>query len=142
MYTAPTVSDFKTYFVRDFPYGTEQTSVTDADITKALTDAGINFNPALWATQATYSIGYMLLAAHFMVMSFQSSSQGISGQFSWLESSKSVGSVSEGFTIPQRILDNPEFAWLSKTNYGAKYLMLVMPQLAGQMYVVCGGTKA
>ncbi len=136
-YTNPTTTDFKNYFVRDFPYGVDpKTSILDQDITNALADAGINFNPALWATQANYTIGYLLLTAHFLVMSIRASSQGLGGQFAFLENSKSVGSVSEGISIPQRILDNPEFSYLCKTNYGTKYLMLVLPALSGQMFVV------
>ena len=142
-FTVPTVADFKAYFVRDFPYGTDPaTTVIDQDITNALADSGVNFNQGLFADQASFNIGYLLLTAHFLVMTLRASSQGVSGQFSWLESSKSVGSVSQALSIPQRILDNPEFAYLTKTNYGAKFLMFILPQLSGQMWVSCGRTTA
>lgn len=141
-FTNPTIEDFKTYWVRDFPYGNDPaTSVTDADIAKAYGQVNVNFNPALWADQAAYNIGYLLLAAHWLVIDLRMASQGVSGQYSWLQASKSVGNVSESFQIPQRILDNPEYAMLSKTNYGAKYLMLVLPQLTGQMFNVFGSTR-
>lgn len=139
-YTIPAVSDFKAYFVRDFNYGTEQTTVMDADISKGLSDAGVNFNEALWANQQSFTVGYLLLAAHYMVLSLRASSQGIRGQYEWLVNSKSVGSVSESFTIPQRILDNPFLSMLAKTTYGAQYLEYVLPLLSGQMYTVCGRT--
>lgn len=140
-YTVPTIADFKAYFVRDFPYGTDpKTSVIDQDITNALADSGVNFNESLFSDQANFNIGYLLLTAHFLVMTLRASSQGTSGQFSWLQNSRNVGSVSEGIAIPQRILDNPEFAYLSKTNYGAKFLMFILPQLSGQIFIVCGGT--
>lgn len=137
----PTVTDFKTYFFRDFPYGSTLDTVTDQDISNALQDADINFNSNLWASQATYTTGFLLLSAHFLVTNLRASSQGIAGQFAWIEASKSAGSVSEGLSIPQRILDNPEFAMLSKTNYGAKFLFLILPQLTGQMFVSHGGTQ-
>lgn len=140
-YSTPTVTDFKNYFFRDFPYGSTLDTVTDQDISNALQMCDINFNPNFWASQATFTIGYLLLTAHFMVMSLRASSQGISGQYSWLENSKSVGSVSDSFQIPQRILDNPELAMLSKTNYGARYLFLILPQLTGQVFSVCGTTQ-
>lgn len=139
-YTNPTVADFKAYFVRDFVYGVTTSTVQDADITSGLNDAAINFNPALWADQASYNIGFLLLSAHFLCMNLRASSQGIAGQFEWDVQSKSVGNVSESFAIPQRILDNPEFSYLSKTSYGVKYLMFVLPQLSGQILIACGRT--
>ena len=138
----PTVADFKNYFVRDFPYGTDpSTSVLDADIAKAYGLTNINFNQNFWADQNSYTIGYLLLSAHYLVMDLRASSQGISGQFSWLQSSKSVGSVSEGLSIPERIMNNPELAILTKTNYGTQYLFLLLPQLTGQIFTVLGTTR-
>lgn len=141
-YTDPSVDDFKVYFVRDFPYGATVASVMDADITKALNDSSINLNPNLFDSQGIYTVGFLNLAAHFLVLNLRASSQGIAGQYTWLQSSKSVGSVNESFNIPQRILDNPEFAMLSKTTYGAKYLYMVLPQLSGQAFTVAGRTHA
>jgi hypothetical protein len=144
-YTIPAVSDFKAMFFRDFPYGGtngDLTTVQDQDIVQGINDAGINFNPNLFADQSSFNTGYLLLSAHFMVLNLRNSSQGINGQYPWMQSSKSVGSVSESFQIPQRILDNPEYAMLSKTTYGSKFLFLVLPQLTGQMFSVCGRTNA
>lgn len=143
-YTVPDVDDFKARFFRDFPYGGENGNlqqVQDADIEFALTDAGINFNEGLWGTQAMFSEAYLLLAAHFLVWNLRNSSQGIAGSYQWLETSKTVGSVSQGLTIPQQILDHPVLAMLSKTTYGAKYLFLLLPRLVGQIYTVCGATR-
>lgn len=142
-YTYPTVVDFKNYFVRDFPYGTyPNTSILDSDIAKAQDEARFNFNSAFFSSQANFTIGFNYLTAHYLVTDIRASSQGITGQFSWTESSKSVGSVSQSFSIPQRIMDDPNFAWLTKTNYGAKYLMLILPQMAGNVMTVCGRTHA
>ena len=142
MYTDPDEQDFKNYFVRDFPYGIDSAkNILDQDIINALSDAKANLNTGLCGTQEVYTLFYLLLAAHFLVLSIQASSQGISGSFEWPASSKSVGSVSEGLSIPQRILDNPEFSYYTKTPYGAKYLMMVLPQLSGQIYAVYGGTQ-
>lgn len=142
-YIQPSIGDFKSYFFRDFPYTADGdlTGVTDADITNAMQLSTVNFNECLFGDQQTYGVAFLLLSAHFLVMNLRASSQGIAGQFDWLQSSKSAGSVSEGLSIPQRILDNPEFALLSKTNYGVQFLMMVLPQLAGQMMVVCGRTN-
>lgn len=139
-YVIPSISDFKTYFVRDFVYGISSNTVTDADITNAMILAGVNFNVDLWGSQQAYTVGYLYLSAHYLVMNLRGSQQGQNGSFSWLINSKAVGNVSEGISIPQRILDNPELAWLSKTYYGLQYLMMILPQLMGNVVTVCGTT--
>lgn len=142
-YSNPSVSDFQGYFYRDFPYGTDiNTSVIDADITKAFVQTNININQGLFADQGSYNVGYFLLSAHYLVTNLRMSSQGINGQFNFLQSGKGAGGVSESFSIPQRILDNPDWSMLTKTNYGAMYLQILIPLLTGQMYTVLGHTKA
>jgi hypothetical protein len=141
-YNNPSIADFKAQFVRDFPYGTDiNTQVTDADIASAYTFTNINISQSLWADQSSYTLGYLLLAAHYLVQNLRASSQGINGQFAFLEQGKSVGAVNLSSAIPQRILDNPNFSMLSKTNYGAEYLQLLWPQLSGQMFIACGSTR-
>lgn len=100
----------------------------------------ISINQALWDNQTQFTIAYNLLAAHFLVLTLRASSQGINGQYTWLQNTKAVGQVSEGFTIPQRVIDNPDFAQYFKTNYGAQYMQLLWPQLCGNMFSVCGST--
>lgn len=141
-YTNPSVADFKAYFNRDFPYGTDiQTSVLDSDITKAMEMTNINMNQGLFGYQASYAIGYLLLSAHYLVMNLRQSSQGLNGQFSFTEQSKSVGGVSQAFAIPQRVLDNPDWAILMKTNYGAQFLQIILPQLTGNVFIAYGSTR-
>ena len=143
MFLNPTIDDFKTYFVRDFPFGTDFTkNVLDADVSKAFQLTNQKINQALFSNQEGYTLGYMLLSAHCLVVNLRSSSQGLGGQFSWLESSKSVGSVSQSFSIPQRILDNPIYAFYTRTNYGAQYLELVLPMMTGVVLTGEGRTLA
>lgn len=144
MFNIPTVQDFKNQFFRDFPYGGvngDLTTVQDQDITRAIEDASVNFSQDLFANQTTFNNGYLLLTAHFLTMNLRASSQGMNGKLPWLQSGKGVGSVSESFAIPQRILDNPEYAMLAQTNYGAQFLFLVLPQLTGQVFAVYGRTN-
>jgi hypothetical protein len=141
MFDTPTITDFKTLFFRDFNYGGtngDLTTVQDQDLTNALADAGTNFNSLLFSTQADYSNSYLLLSAHFLVMNLRASSQGIAGQYNWLQSGKGVGGISESFSIPNDVAQIPEFASYSKTFYGQKYLMIVLPRLRGQIFTVCG----
>lgn len=142
MYLNPTIADFKNYFVRDFVYGTDiNTSVTDQDIANAYQKVNFNINQALFPSQEAYTNAYLYLSAHYLVLALQAGSQGPAGRFTWNVNSKSVGSVSEAVSIPQRILDNPEFAYLSKTNYGAEYLMMILPLLSGQIFAVHSRTN-
>lgn len=118
------------------------TSVRDSDISKAFVFTNASVNPELFCDQSAYTTGYLLLSAHNLVMNLRASSQGMNGQFNFLQTGKSVGSVSESFGIPQRILDNPEWAVLAKTNYGAQYLAMILPQLVGQIFTVRGTTRS
>lgn len=140
-YSNPSVESFKSQFSRDFPYGTDpNTTVLDSDITYAFTFVNMNINQNLFPNQGSYTLGYLLLSAHFLVTNLRASSQGMNGQFNFLQQSKGVGSVSESFGIPERILANPYFSMLTKTNYGAMFLQLILPQLSGQMFSVMGTT--
>ncbi len=141
MFVAPTVTQFQTQFVRDFPYGTDpNVAVLDVDIINAFNLVDTTINQALFSTQSQFQIAYGYLAAHFLVLNLRASSQGLNGQYTWAQNSKSVGQVSEAFTIPQRVIDNPNFMQYTKTNYGAMYLNLLWPLLVGQAFTVCGTT--
>ncbi len=142
MFVLPTVAQFKTQFVRDFPYGTDPNiSVLDADISNAFLFAEIAFNPNLFYKQPQQTLGFLLLAAHYMVLNLRASSQGLNGQYNWAQNSKSVNNVSEQFEIPDRIKANPDFMMLTKTQYGGQYFQLVLPQLCGLVMTVQGFTK-
>jgi hypothetical protein len=142
VFSNPSVADFRARYTRDFPYGTDQTvAVLDADIANAFLDTNVVINQALFDDQSSYNLGYLKLSAHYLVLNLRASSQGINGQWAWLEQSKSAGSVATAFGIPQRVLDNPVFAGLCKTNYGAAYLLQILPALSGAAFAVCGGTQ-
>lgn len=141
MYIAPTIADFKARFYRDFPYGTDPSvSVLDQDVLIAFNASELQINQDLWDSQGAYAQGYLFLAAHNLVLNLRASSQGLNGQWNWIQNSKSAGPVNEAFSIPQRILDNPDLATYTKTNYGAQYLALLWPQLCGQIFSVQGRT--
>ena len=69
--------------------------------------------------------------------------KGISGSLFFFlpQEQKRWLSFRKSFDIPQRVKDNPEFAMIAKTRYGAKYLSLIFPLLSGQMFTVHGVTK-
>lgn len=143
MYTDPTISDFKTFFVRDFPFGADiNEHILDADITNAIQIAGCIINPNLFPKQEIYTIGFLWLVAHHLTVAIRASSQGISGSFQWPQNSRSVGSVSESLAIPSSIMENPNYSGYMATSYGGEYLMLVLPLLRGQIFTVQGATHA
>ena len=140
-YNNPTVTQFQEYFVRDFNYGNDPNyNVLESDIANAMVSTQVNFNSGFWPNQASYTLGFLLLTAHYMVLALRASSQGLNGQWNWAQAGKNVGAVSETFSVPERIQNNPYLMMLTKTNYGAQYLQLILPQLCGQMFLVQGGT--
>lgn len=142
-YSNPTVADFKAFFVRDFPYGTNvDENVLDADISRAITETANVINSECFSNQDKYNQGFYYLAAHNLVVNLRNSGQGLSSSFDWLRTGKSVGSVSDSFQIPERVAQNPYLSSLSKTGYGMKYLEMLIPVLTGQIFSVAGGTKA
>ena len=137
-----TVDDFRGWFSRDFPYSDDGvlTGITNQDILKAFAEANMNFNPSLFATEDEKKLGFLYLAAHYLVIDLQNSSQGINGKYEGIMSSKSVGSVSVGYTIPDWVMGSPIYSLLSQTKYGMKYLSLIIPLLIGNVGVVKGAT--
>ena len=129
-YTNPTISDFKTFFNRDFAYGLTDDYVMDTDITKALTLARSNINTSLFADEEEYKLAYLLIAAHHLVTNLQASTEGVNGRFSWLITNNNVGNGASTVTydIPDWIRKDKNFAYLTTTHYGAKYCSIVAPR--------------
>lgn len=136
-----TVAEFKTWFSRDFPFSSDvNQGITDDDISKAFAEANMNFNYTLWDTEENRKLGFLYLAAHYLVIDMQNSSQGINGRYEGIMSSKSVGSVSVGYTIPDWVMASPIYSLLSQSRYGMKYLSLIIPLMIGNIGVVKGAT--
>jgi len=140
-YANPTVQEFKEYWFRDFPYSDNiEEGVTDADIAKAFTQANFAINQNLFSTQADYTTAYMLLAAHYLVLDLRLAAQGLNSTYQWAVASKSVGSVSESYSIPSRFQNNPYLTMLSQTGYGGKYIELLLPLMSGNVLSIPGRT--
>lgn len=136
-----TIADFKAHFVRDFSYGATSDKVMDADITKAYTEAKANFNPALFSSDDQLIIAFLYLAAHYLVIDFQNSNSGLNQAALGLLASRSVGSVSESYSVPDTYTKDPLMAFYAKTGYGQKYLSLVLPALVGNVASAAGWTN-
>ena len=116
--------------------------VLDADITKAFSEAQVNFNQSLFSSDAQIQLAYLYLTAHFLVVDIRHSSQGVNSKGDFITSSQSVGNVSESLSIPDKIANNPIFQLYTTTGYGMKYLNLVLPRITGRVGVVRGTTVA
>lgn len=136
-----TVEEFKSYFDRDFAYSLDDMdSVRDKDIIKAMGEAKFTFNESLFSEEPQKKLGFLYLTAHYLCIDLENSSKGLGSKFEGIMTSKSVGSVSVGYQLPEWIMSSPIYSMLGQTGYGCKYLSLVIPQMVGNMYAIKGTT--
>ncbi len=115
--------------------------ISDLDINNAFTEACITFNDALFTSDANLKLGFLYLSAHYLVHDLNANGVSGTGQVG-IVNSRSVGNVSEGFSIPQAYLDNPIYSFYVGSTYGLKYLNMVLPRLAGNVVAIDGATIA
>jgi hypothetical protein len=145
-YPPPTVTDFKNWFAADFQYGITDPAtptdrkVSDSDIQVQLDCAGRWLPQDLLPSQGQYTDAYLYLAAHYLSVRMQESASGPFGQASWLQQSKTVGDVSEAFSIPRNIQRNPHLAALCGTRYGARFVSMILPYCIGNVRIHEGAT--
>jgi hypothetical protein len=112
--------------------------VSDLDITNAYAEACITFNDALFDDDDDIVLGYLYLAAHYLVNDLNAGGQNSSQ--AGFANSRSVGNVSESYSIPQWQLDDPILSFYAGSSYGRKYLNLILPRLTGNIATVEGAT--
>lgn len=154
--TTITVAQFKTRFYRDFSYQNQNPSQTairppeegepivqDIDITNAFTSAQAVINVCLFGGEAELTEAYLLLSAHFLCVNINNSLIGIksNGSSAFAVASRTVGSVSEAYEIPEAYKQNPVLMQYAQTAYGQQYLMFVTPKLIGNLNPVWGGAQ-
>lgn len=103
--------------------------VTDADITRAMSQAYINANHDLGSTDDERIMIYLHLIAFYLVMDWRNAATGVNSGYSGLVASKSVGDVSESYNFPQWMVNSPLYSLYSSNGYGMKYLSLIIPYL-------------
>lgn len=114
--------------------------VQDSDITRAFQEAQVVFNQALFSTDPQIQMAYLYVTAHYLVNDILASMNAFATGVIGILSARTVGSVSESYSIPQKYLDNPVLAGYTKSAYGIKYLSMVLPKLVGNFGVVAGAT--
>lgn len=115
--------------------------IQDQDITNAFQEALIVVNHALFGSDAQVTLGFLYMTAHFLCNDINAARGGVNSTGRFPVAGRTVGSVSETYSIPAQYTDNPILAQYTQTAYGMKYLALVMPLMVGNMAAVRGGTN-
>lgn len=115
--------------------------VLDADIDKAMDQAIMMVNPSIFEDNTTMTGAYYYCAAHYLVMDIRMAEQGLDSRGEGLVNSKSVGSVSMSFSLPEAFINDSTFGYFAQTGYGQKYLSIVIPRLAGRPGHAAGATR-
>ena len=134
------VSDFKTFFAKDFVYGTEEGQVSDADITRAIAEAKMNFNENLFDDAEDKKIIYLYLTAYYLVVDMNNINTQGSSNNGGLLTYRQVRNVAESFKVPKWVEENPMFSMFAQNGYGLKYLTMIYPYLVGPVGIVKGAT--
>ncbi len=148
----PSVADFKAQFTREFEYGVSLAQVQDNDIQRAINETSISFNPGIWdgttqlGSTTELNIAYLYLAAHYMTLNIQGAGglssvnrgRGVKSTGGGTIQSKSVGSVSLTYVIPEDVQNSPILGQYMRTDFGQKYLALIAPRLVGNVGIVSG----
>lgn len=113
---------------------------TDSLISEAFGEAKINFDPSLFETCNDTARVFYYLAAHYLVIDINANACPFALGVSGLLNSKSVGSVSASFGLPQWVLNDPNLGLYAQTQFGLKYLSLLLPYMTGQIMLVQGKT--
>jgi hypothetical protein len=115
--------------------------ILDTDINNAFAEAQMLLNQGLFGSDAQVKIGYLYLTAHLLANSIRTASQGVQSVGGMIVNSRTVGGVTEAYTVPQDYIDDPVLAVYTSSGYGMKYLGMVIPALRGNIGVVGGWTN-
>lgn len=134
-----TIVDFQIMFDRgQFTFSEVLPDVRDKDITEAIAEANCVFNQDLYPDDDICTKALLYLTAHFLKLDIDMADS--EGQTSLLQSSRSVGSISESVAIPEWMLQG-DFAQYTTTAYGVKFITISKPYMDGAVYSVSGGTN-
>lgn len=141
-----TVQDFKEYFHREnFPYlpdnfdGDPTDYITDCDIERAIGEMEVML-PARIFEEKALKLAELYLTAHCLIGDIRRAGNGLASTFAFPVQSRSVGSVSESYGIPQTFLNNPNYSYYLTTDYGLKYLAMFYPRSRGNIGIAGGWT--
>ena len=114
--------------------------VASKDIENAFKEAKASINDAITSREDDLRLIYLYCTAHYLVNDL--GANGLDSQAVNPVASRSVGNVSESYSIPQWQLDSPIFSFYTKTSYGLKYLNLIQGYMIGVVGIAKVGTNA
>lgn len=107
----------------------------DVDIQEAIQEANINFNKDLFEDYSLAKTAFSLLTAHYLTIDFNNA---LGNNQVGIMTSKSVGSVSQSYSIPAWLSSNSALSVYASTGYGVKYATLIQPYLCGALILTPG----
>lgn len=122
------------------PALTTEDFITDEDIERAFAEAKMSFNISLWGDDDSIKLAYLYCAAFWLAYDIKAAQGGIGGASSMPVTSRSVGSVSESYGLPNAYMDEPMFAMYASNPWGLKYLQLALPRIRGNVMGIAGRT--
>ena len=114
--------------------------IQDSDIMRAFNEAVINYNVNLFTDSNSAIMVFLYLAAHYLVIDLNNAMNPLALGFMGFTQSKSVGSISESYAVPQWVTNNAILSQYVQTGFGRKYLSLIQPYLVGNIIFVPGRT--
>jgi len=115
--------------------------IQDADITKAFAEALAVVNQSLFGNDDIITMAFLYMAAHYLSNDIKVAMGGVSSSAAFPMQSRSAGSVSVSYAVPEAFIKNPIYAMYAQTGYGMKYLALAMPSMTGNMVGICADTN-
>lgn len=135
-----TIEEFKEYFPKDFDYGTEDGQVSDAEIARAMAEAGMNYNEAILECCDSKKIIFAYLTAYYLVVDMNNANTQGASNNGGLLTYRQVRNVAESFKVPKWIEENPMLSMFAQNGYGLKYVTMIYPYLIGNVGIVGGAT--
>lgn len=112
--------------------------VSDEDIKRAWREATAAYNPTLIGNCEANATTFLYLVAFYLAYDLQLASSGAYGQIAFPATDVRVGSVSEGYYVPQAYMEDPILGFYARNGFGLKYLSLVYLYTIGNVGVVPG----
>ena len=140
-----TVEDFKTFFHRDFPFLPDQYDdiddyVTDCDVSRAIEEMSVLL-PSRLFDETSLKLAQLYLTAHLLIGILRMGNSGLASGYTFPLQSRSVGSVSESYTITQTYLTNAQYSTYITSEYGLRYLAMLYPRTRGNICIAGGWTN-
>lgn len=114
--------------------------VLDDDIEKAIGEMLVLLPQARFSANCL-ELAQLYLTAHCLCNDIKTSNAGLASQIIFPTQSKSAGGISESYGVPRKFLDNETYAFYITSQYGLKYLTMLIPRLRGNIAVVAGWTQ-